>query len=71
MPPPPSATDQRLRQPIAERMRMSHVVQPLMLMELLGRCSGRLVVSAGGRRPGAAGIALGCDGDVSEGPATV
>ena len=39
MPPPPSATYQRLRQYIAERMRMSHVVQPLMLMELLGRRS--------------------------------
>jgi len=41
MPPSPSATYQRLRpspyeQPIAERMRMSHVYQPLMLMELLG-----------------------------------
>ncbi|MCS5694302.1 hypothetical protein NZK33_20330 [Cyanobium sp. FGCU-6] len=36
MPPPPSATYQRLRLYIAERMRMSHVVQPLMLMELLG-----------------------------------
>jgi len=28
--PPPSATYQRLRQTIAERMRMSHVYQPLM-----------------------------------------
>jgi hypothetical protein len=37
MPPPASATYRRLRQYIAERMRMSHVVQPLMLMELLGR----------------------------------
>jgi hypothetical protein len=37
MPPPASPTYQRLRQYIAERMRMSHVVQPLMLMELLGR----------------------------------
>jgi hypothetical protein len=39
MPPPPSATYQRLRHTIAERMRMSHVYQPLMLMELLGRRS--------------------------------
>lgn len=31
-----SATYQRLRHTIAERMRMSHVDQPLMLMELLG-----------------------------------
>lgn len=31
MPRPPSATVQRLRPYIAERMRMSHVVQPLML----------------------------------------
>jgi hypothetical protein len=27
----PSATYQRLRQTIAERMRMSHIYQPLML----------------------------------------
>jgi len=39
MPPPHSATYQRLREYIAERMRMSHVYQPLMLMELLGRRS--------------------------------
>jgi hypothetical protein len=37
MPPPPSATYQRLRHTIAERMRMSPIDQPLMLMELLGR----------------------------------
>ena len=37
MPPPPSATYERLRVFIAERMRMSHVYQPLMLMELLAR----------------------------------
>ena len=30
---------QRLRHTIAERMRMSHIYQPLMLMELLGRSS--------------------------------
>jgi hypothetical protein len=37
--PPPSTTYQRLRQYIAERMRMSPTDQPLMLLELLGRCS--------------------------------
>ena len=37
MPPPPSATYKRLRETIAERMRMGHIYQPLMLMELLGR----------------------------------
>ena len=39
MPPPPSATYQRLRETIAERMRMSTIYQPLMLMELLARRS--------------------------------
>jgi len=39
MPPTPSPTYERLRDTIAKRMRMSHVVQPLMLMELLGRRS--------------------------------
>jgi hypothetical protein len=39
MPPGPSATYKRLRDYIAERMRMSHIDQPLMLVELLGRCS--------------------------------
>ena len=39
MPPPPSAAFLRLRAYIAERMRMSHIYQPLMLMELLGRSS--------------------------------
>jgi hypothetical protein len=38
-PRPPSATYQRLRETIANQMRMSHVYQPLMLMELLGRRS--------------------------------
>ena len=37
MPPTPSPTDERLRDTIAKRMRMSHVCQPLMLMERLGR----------------------------------
>jgi hypothetical protein len=36
MPSTPSPTYQRLRHYIAKRMRMSHVDQPLMLMELLG-----------------------------------
>jgi hypothetical protein len=36
MPSTPSATYQRLRHYIAKRMRMSHIYQPLMLMELLG-----------------------------------
>jgi len=35
----PSPTYERLRLYIAERMRMSHIYQPLMLMELLGRSS--------------------------------
>jgi len=35
----PSAAFLRLRAFIAERMRMSPIDQPLMLMELLGRCS--------------------------------
>ncbi|MEY4807391.1 MAG: hypothetical protein RLZZ206_1780 [Cyanobacteriota bacterium] len=39
MPPPPSATYERLRAFIAERMRMSPINQPLLLMELLGRRS--------------------------------
>ena len=36
MPPTPSPTDERLRDTIARRRRMSHFDQPLMLMELLG-----------------------------------
>jgi hypothetical protein len=32
----PSATFQRLRVYIAKRIRMSHIDQPLMLLELLG-----------------------------------
>ncbi|MCT0206482.1 hypothetical protein [Synechococcus sp. CS-1332] len=39
MPPPASAAFLRLRAYIAERMCMSHIYQPLMLMELLGRRS--------------------------------
>ena len=39
MPPTPSPTYERLRDTIAKRMRMSHVYQPLMLMELLKTCS--------------------------------
>ncbi len=37
--PTPSPTHERLRDYIAKRMRMSHVCQPLMLMERLGRRS--------------------------------
>jgi hypothetical protein len=37
MPPTPSPTYERLRDYIAKRMRMSHIYQPLKLMELLGR----------------------------------
>jgi len=37
MPPTPSPPYERLRETIAKRMRMSHIYQPLMLMELLGR----------------------------------
>ncbi len=36
MPPTPSHTYKRLRETIAKRTRMSHIYQPLMLMELLG-----------------------------------
>ncbi len=36
MPPTPSPTYERLRHYIAKRMRVSHIYQPLMLMELLG-----------------------------------
>ena len=39
IPPTPSPTYERLREYIAKRMRMSHIYQPLMLMELLGRRS--------------------------------
>ncbi len=39
MSPHASATYQRLREYIAERMRISHFYQPRMLMELLGRSS--------------------------------
>ena len=39
MPPPPSTNCLRLRDYIGQRMRMSHIDQPLMLMELLGRRS--------------------------------
>jgi hypothetical protein len=39
IPPTLSPTYERLRHSIAKRMRMSHVDQPLMLMELLTTCS--------------------------------
>jgi len=53
----PSATYQRQRDTIAERMRMSHVYQPLMLMELLGHGFARQQPARPQRRqrPGAAG----------------
>jgi len=44
--PNPSPTDERLRESIAKRMRMSHVVQPLMLMELLKTCSCYRTISS-------------------------
>jgi len=37
MPPTPSPTDERMRDTIAKRMRMSPVHQPLMPMEFLGQ----------------------------------
>ncbi len=42
MPPSTSATYQCLRHYIAERIRMSHIDQPLMLIELLELCHQRL-----------------------------
>jgi hypothetical protein len=54
MPPPPSATYPRLRAYIAGRMRMSHIYQPLMLMELLGRSSPAPVQDVARRIPGSA-----------------
>jgi hypothetical protein len=39
MPPTPSPTYERLRDTITKRMRVSHIYQPLKLMELLGRRS--------------------------------
>jgi hypothetical protein len=46
--PTPSPTDERLRDTIAKRMRirMSHVYQPLMLMELLKTCSCYRTISS-------------------------
>jgi len=46
MPPTPSPTDERLRDTIARRMRMSPVDQPLMLMELLKTCSRYRTISS-------------------------
>lgn len=49
MAPAPSPAYQRLREFIAERMRMSHIYQPLMLMELLaGAAQPRRRTSPGG-----------------------
>ncbi len=55
MPPTPSLTDKRLRYTIAKRMRMSHVDQPLMLMELLGHGFARQQPAQPGRRTKPAG----------------
>jgi len=52
MPPTPSHTDERLRDCIAMRMRMSHIYQPLMLMELLGRRSAAPAVGISRRWSG-------------------
>ena len=49
MPPTPSPTDERLRDTIDKRMRMSHVDQPLMLMELLTTCSCYRTISSPAR----------------------
>jgi hypothetical protein len=49
MPPTPSPTYERLRHYIAKRMRMSHVDQPLMLMELLKTCSCYRTISSPAR----------------------
>ncbi len=46
MPPTPSPADERLRDTIDKRMRMSHVYQPLMLMELLTTCSCYRTISS-------------------------
>ena len=46
MPPTPSPTYERLRDTIAKRMRMSHVYQPIMLMELLTTCSCYRTISS-------------------------
>ena len=47
--PTPSPTDERLRDTIDKRMRMSHVDQPLMLMELLTTCSCYRTISSPAR----------------------
>jgi len=53
MPPTPSPTYERLRDTIDKRMRMrmrmSHVYQPLMLMELLTTCSCYRTISSPAR----------------------
>jgi hypothetical protein len=46
MPPTPSPTYEHLRDYIAERMRMSHVYRPLILMELLTTCSCYRTISS-------------------------
>ena len=49
MPSTPSSTYERLRHSIDKRMRMSHVYQPLMLMELLTTCSCYRTISSPAR----------------------
>jgi hypothetical protein len=48
----PSPTDERLRQTIAERMRMNPLDQPLMLMELLGHAFARQQTARARQRTG-------------------
>jgi hypothetical protein len=55
MPPTPSPTYERLRDTIAKRMRMSHVYQPLMLMELLKTCSRYRTISSPAKMESLAG----------------
>jgi hypothetical protein len=69
MPPPPSATYERLGQSIAERMCMSHIYQPLMLMELLGHGFARQQPARPQRRAWPDGF-LAADGWAGCSPAT-
>ena len=50
MPPTPSPTYEHLRDTIARRMQMSHIYQPLMLMELLGHGFARQQLARPQRR---------------------
>jgi hypothetical protein len=55
MTPTPTPTDERLRHSIAKRMRMSHIYQPLMLMELMGHGLARQQPAPPRRRTWSAG----------------